>query len=614
MGRQGLRNGIFQRNSKWIQNIFNNLLALLNNKRIKEKIFYVYILCVLVPTIVTNVIILGSSLRMSVNERKTNINNIADSVSHDIAKSLESAVYVTVDLYTSASISDFLDRQYETDGDYYEKYSTVFSNYVFYASSKHLVSDITFYSDNSTMINGGKYYRIDSVKKEGWYKKFKNAGTDLFVYPYFQNNRNINNKKRMISVIRKLNYLGLKEREKLVKLDLNYNQINEAVNSSAFNTTVYVCHGNSIIFTNDREDEGLNTSFLNASLIKGKNVQAHRAFTAYGIDWDVYVTGYKSNFMVDIKHNLMLMLVLFLADALIPAFMLALFSNSITRRILLLGEYLEKVRNEKFELIAANEGKDEIGELLENYNHMTLRMKAFIENELKSKLEQQELVMARQQAELLALSSQINPHFLFNVLESIRMRSVLKGEEETSHMIESLARLMRKSADWGSDYITIEQETGFMRDYLELQKYRYGEDFRYKIKIEEKFHSFKLPSLVLVTFVENSCVHGLDRPGHYGSIFVSAYEREGYLYLEIEDTGIGMEKEQVEELEKLLNEAGIGELQKSAGKPAGLGMLNACIRLRKFCGEGTRIIIESEPGEGTCIIIRVPLEERDREM
>ncbi len=613
MGRLGLGNGLLHRKNKWIRSIFNNLLKRLNNKRIREKIIYVYVLCVLVPTIVTNVIILGSSLKMSVNERKTNINNIADSVSHDIAKSLESAVYVTVDLYTSASISDFLDRQYEADGDYYEKYRTVFSNYVFYASSKHLVSDITFYSDNSTMINGGKYYRIDSVKKEGWYKKFKNAGTDLFVYPYYQNNRNINNKKRMISVIRKLNYLGLKEREKLVKLDLNYNQINEAVNSSAFNTTVYVCHGNSIIFTNDRQDEGLNTSFLNASLIKEKNVQAHRSFNAYGIDWDVYVTGYKSNYMVDIKHNLTLMWVLFLADALIPAFMLALFSNSITRRILLLGEYLEKVRNEKFELITAGEGKDEIGELLENYNHMTKRMKAFIENELKSKLEQQELVMARQQAELLALSSQINPHFLFNVLESIRMRSVLKGEEETSHMIESLARLMRKSADWGSDYITIEQETGFMRDYLELQKYRYGEDFRYKIKIEEKFHSFKIPSLVLVTFVENSCVHGLDRPGHYGSIFVSAYEREGYLYLEIEDTGIGMEKEQVEELEKLLNEAGIGELQKSAGKPAGLGMLNACIRLRKFCGEGTRIIIESEPGEGTCIIIRVPLEERDSE-
>lgn len=591
--------------SSWHRKIFKNLLTLFNNKSVKVKIIYVYILCVLVPTIVTNVLVLGSSIRLSARERNTNINNIADSVSHDIVKALESAVYITVDLYTSISINDFLDRQYETDGDYYDKYSAVFNNYVFYASSKHLISDITFFSDNPTMINGGKYYRIDSVQKEDWYQAFYQAGTELFVYPYYQDKKNINNKKRMLSVIRKLNYLGIKEKEKLVKLDLNYAQMNESVNSSAFDTTVYVCNGDRIIFSNDRKEEGINKNFLDISMIKEKNVQACRDFTAYGSDWKVYVTGYKSNFMGDLKHTLLLMSVLFLADALIPAIMLALFSNSITRRILLLGEYFEKIRNDKFELIESEEGKDEVGILLENYNHMTLRMKTFIENELKSRLQQQELIMARQQAELLALSSQINPHFLFNILESIRMRSVLKGEEETAKTIESLAKLMRKSADWGTDYITLEQEAGFMIDYLELQKYRYGEEFRYKIKIQEKFYSFQIPSLVLVTFVENACVHGFNRTGHNGSIFVSVYQKEEYLYLEIEDTGVGMDKGQVDKLEKDLNEGDIGELQKSSS----LGMLNASIRLRKFCGKDTRVFIESEPGEGTCIVIRIPLAE-----
>ncbi len=587
-----------------VKNCYDRMLSLLNNKKIRMKIIYVYIFCVMVPTVVTNIIILGSSIKLSREEQINNINNIADSVSHDIVKSLESAVYVTVDLYASDSICNFLDRNYESDTEYFQRYRAVFDNYVFYASSKHLISDTSFYSDNPTMINGGKYYRIDSIKENDWYNSFIKSGADLFLYPYYYDTEYINNQKRMISVIRRLNYLGLKNREKIVKLDLNYNQINEAIKSSAFDTTVYVCHKDQIIFTNDEGDKGLKSEFLDTQILENKVIQAYRSFLAYGIEWEVYVTGYKLNNIVNLKENLWLMAVLFLADAFIPALMLALFSNSITKRILLLGQFLEKVRDEQFELITVKEGKDEISDLLDNYNHMTLRMQILIENELKSRLEQQELIVARQQAELLALYSQINPHFIFNVLDTIRMHSVLKGEEETSRMIESLAKLMRKSADWGADYITLEQEIKFMKDYLELQKYRYGDVFHYKIKIEEKYYVYRIPSLVLVTFVENSCVHGLNRPGHYGTIFISAYEKDTYFYLEIEDTGIGMNSEQVCQLEKELNGARISDLQKSSG----LGMLNACVRLKKFCGEQIKIKIESEPEEGTCIIIQIPKE------
>lgn len=587
-----------------IEACYGSMVSVLNNKKIRMKIIYVYIFCVMVPTLVTNIIIIGSSIKLSREEQRTNINNIADSISHDIVKSLESAVYVTVDLYASDSICNFLDRNYESDIEYFQRYRTVFDNYVFYASSKHLISDIAFYSDNPTMINGGKYYRIDSIKENDWYNSFIKSGTDLFIYPYYYDTQYLNNRKRMISVIRRLNYLGMKDREKLVKLDLNYNQINEAIKSSAFDTNVYVCHDDRIIFTNDEKDKGLKSEFENKQILKNKVIQAYRSFMAYGIEWKVYVTGYKSNNIVNLKQNLWLMAVLLLADAFIPALMLALFSNSITKRILLLGHFLEKVRDEKFELITVKEGKDEISDLLENYNHMTLRMQVLIENELKSRLEQQELIVARQQAELLALYSQINPHFIFNVLDTIRMHSVLKGEDETSRMIENLAKLMRKSADWGADYITLEQEIKFMKDYLELQKYRYGDVFQYKIKIEEVYYTYRIPSLALVTFVENSCVHGLNRPGHYGSIFISAYIKDTHFYLEIEDTGIGMNNNQVSQLEKELNGARISDLQKSSG----LGMLNACVRLKKFYGEQIKVIIESEPDEGTCITIQIPIE------
>lgn len=591
-----------------IRNKIRRLQFNMNNRKIRAKTIYLYIFCVLIPVLVTNIFIIGNAMSASNKEKRENMNNISESVAHDVSSALASAANLTVFVYASDSIYRFLDAQYESDSEFFLAYNRAFENYVFYASSKHMINDLTLYSDNKTMINGGRFYRIDAIQNQDWYQKFIQSDGDLFVYPYYNASIYINHKNRMLSVIRKLNYIEMSNVEKIVKLDLNYNMMSDSIKNSAFDSTVYVCHGNKIIFTNDKKDKGIKADFEDISKIDQGDIQLRKSYSAYGLDYDVYLKDYKTNYSSMLRNNLWLIAVLFLADALIPAIMLTLFSSSITKRILLLGKYMKKLKGEDFELIPESQGKDEVGELLNNYNLMSSRMKNLIEYEYKSKLEQQELYLARQQAELQALYSQINPHFMFNVLESIRMRSVIKGEKETSLMIESLAKLMRKSAEWGSDLITIEQELGFTEDYLNLQKYRFGDGFNYKFKISESCYYYKIPSLVLVTLVENSCVHGLNREGHSGTIFVSIYEEDTFLYIEVEDTGIGMEEEQVMKLEKLLNEANISDLQNSAS----LGMLNACIRLKKYCGSQTRILIESELQAGTCIIIKIPIENLSR--
>jgi two-component system sensor histidine kinase YesM len=598
------RNNVLKKAFKYIHSVCKKLQLSINNRKIKTKTIYLYIFCVLLPVLVTNTFIIGNILVTSRKEQKKNVNNIADSVAYNITSSLEGAVYLTVDLYSNNSINYFLDTQYLNPTEFFQEYRKVFDNYVYQATSKHLINDLTLYSDNSTMISGGRYFRIAAIQSQEWYKKFVQSKQSLFVYPYYDNKKLNTSKKRMISVIRKLDYIKMSNLEKIVKLDLNYGMISENVKNSAFNTTVYVCNGKKIIFSNDISDKGIKEDYRDVSLIPMNEIQVHRHLTSYGFDFDIYLKGYKPNYSSMLREKLWLIAVLSIADAMIPAFVIALFSNSITKRIFLLKNCLKKVKEEEFETLPKNEGRDEIGELLENYNLMAVRMKNLIQNEYKSKLEQQELYLARQQAELLALHSQINPHFLFNVLESIRMRSVIKGERETSKMIECLARLMRKSAEWGSDMIPIKKEVGFTEDYLSLQKYRFGDDFNYKFRINKDCYSYMIPSLVLVTFAENSCVHGFDREEHSGTIFISIYEEDSSLIIEVEDTGVGMEEEQIQKLEKLLNEADIDELQKSTS----LGMLNSCIRLKKCCGSQTQVIIESEKQVGTCIIIKIPIE------
>ncbi|MDO4304594.1 MAG: sensor histidine kinase, partial [Bacillota bacterium] len=264
-----------------------------------------------------------------------------------------------------------------------------------------------------------------------------------------------------------------------------------------------------------------------------------------------------------------------------------------------------EVEAESLKEIEDVRGQDEIGSLMRNYNRMVRRSQELIKTVYKDRLERQEIDIARQNAELLALHSQINPHFLFNVLESIRMHSILKKEDETAGMIERLAILERQNVDWSDDLVSIKEELKFISAYLDLQKYRFGDRLSYRLTVSPECENYCLPRLTLVTFVENACVHGVENKATPCWIDVRAWEKEGWLYLEVEDTGEGMDEEQVEELRVRMGACSIDEVKENEH----VGMINACLRLRMITGGKSEFELESERGVGTCITIRVPIEE-----
>lgn len=132
--------------------------------------------------------------------------------------------------------------------------------------------------------------------------------------------------------------------------------------------------------------------------------------------------------------------------------------RTFTDRLEILNKTLSYRNQGKLEEIQGIQGTDEIAFLMRNYNSMVQENNHLIETVYKSRLKQQEINIARQKAELLALHGQINPHFLFNVLENIRMRSVLKQEYETAEMIEQLSIMERQYVEWGTDLLTIQEE------------------------------------------------------------------------------------------------------------------------------------------------------------
>lgn len=591
--------------SDLLSKFFRNQIKKLDNYTLKKKLYFLYIFCVAIPVIVTNGLILKIVYDAEKASRKRNLENIAEAVEYNITSSFSNAVSITNDMYTNRIISKFLDTVYRSPYDYYNAYDSLKRNYILHQSLGLKISNVILYVDNETITNGGKFAKVSEVVNTEWYQYFTSSGRNLILFPYYDyNKKNLytHDTGRTISIIRRLNYYGKNSPEKIVKLDVDYSIIQKDITNTKYDAKVYVCDGDNIIFSNDGNTSGSNEfSKWDESKLKGEH--AERQMHLYSRDWDIYIVGYQSNMVERLKDNIPVFGILVLANLFLPITIMYLVNQSNTRRIFLLGQYLDKVKEEKFEKITKEDSVDEIGYLIKNYNLMVSKMKDLIQVVYKDKLERHELNLAKQQAELLALHSQINPHFMFNSLESIRMRSLIKGEDETAHIIGKLAVLMRKSVDWGADTITIKEEMDFVEAYLQLQRYRFGDKLLYRIQVEEECLRYKIPKLTILTFVENSCVHGIESISSEGWLFIYIKKQKDSVTIEIEDTGIGMSEEQAKKLQYCMKNSNIETIENSES----IGILNACVRLRMFCGETFDINIESEEKVGTTIVIKVPI-------
>ena len=281
-----------------------------------------------------------------------------------------------------------------------------------------------------------------------------------------------------------------------------------------------------------------------------------------------------------------------------------LLERSITERIGILGKAFGEGDNDIFQPIKEIKGSDEISALMHNYNRIVGINSELTNTIYKDKLREQENDIARKNAELLALQSQINPHFLFNALESIRMHSILKGENETAEMVQRLAVMERQNVEWHEDAVTIEEEEDFIDAYLQLQSYRFGERISFDIDIAEECKHILIPKLTLVTFVENACVHGIESKSAQGWIFVRVYMKDKNLVIEVEDTGDGMDEADVNLLQTNMNEVTIDTIKKAKH----VGILNACLRIKMMFKDQAKFAIESEKGIGMSVIITIPSE------
>lgn len=227
-----------------------------------------------------------------------------------------------------------------------------------------------------------------------------------------------------------------------------------------------------------------------------------------------------------------------------------------------------------------------------------------IERLMKEIMEEQN---ERRKSELAALQSQINPHFLYNTLESITWMIESGKNQDAVFMISELAKLFRISLSRGKTIISIKDELQHCRNYMNIQKYRYKERFETEYDISEEIYSFCTVKLILQPILENAIYYGvgdMDKDED-PRIVVKGWKQEQDIYIAVSDNGIGMRREDVENI--------LTGNQKAIKHGSGVGLINVHTRIRLMFGKKYGLIVESEPDEGTTVTIHLPAVPYTRE-
>lgn len=319
-----------------------------------------------------------------------------------------------------------------------------------------------------------------------------------------------------------------------------------------------------------------------------------------------YLDGWKLIGVADTRHVDQLLdearnsiLWLAIISVIVPSVLIYFILRSYHYRIRKLSRHMEKVRNERFDLIEIQEGRDEIGGLIRTFNMMISKIHSLINDVYKLEIRHKDLELDQVRTELSMLQSQMNPHFLFNTLNALLVVSTKNGYTEVSEIIKSLSLLMRQLLSRSDNLIPLEEELQFTTLYLQIEKFRFGELFDYTLDIDPKAAGKRIPRMSIQPLVENACKHGLQARKNGRLIHITAKLGESGLVIRVIDNGIGMEQDKLRQL--------IQDVRSDQAKDGShVGIRNVYRRLELFYEGDATFTIRSEKGAGTEAGFHIP--------
>lgn len=292
---------------------------------------------------------------------------------------------------------------------------------------------------------------------------------------------------------------------------------------------------------------------------------------------------------------------LFISCLVVGTGLAVIFSNRLRKPVALLSSQVKKIGNGDFSPNPSIESEDELGEIGRGINKMSARIANLLDKSVEDEREKKNL-------EIKMLQAQINPHFLYNTLDSIRWIAVIQKNASIIKMVTALSGLLKNLAKGFNEKVTMRAELDFLSDYITIEKMRYMEMFDVEIDVaEEELYQAKIIKLTLQPLVENAIFSGIEPGGKNGSIKIRIWQEEEKLCISVKDDGVGMTEEKIQDI--------MNNPQKRKGDTmSGIGLPNVDQRIKLVYGDEYGLRIKSQVGEYTEILVTLPIEyEKENE-
>lgn len=435
-----------------------------------------------------------------------------------------------------------------------------------------------------------------------WLKMAKAQGRNMIVIPPHFPDYYVNNEEGVFSIIRAIRnpydgkFLGT------VKIDLTQKVFDKAIATSNFaqENKLYVTDQTGSVFYSGKEKIQLfNIPIANKVKINNNNyITSYKTSQITGLNVIGLVD--ESEFKKDAIQLMNYSLLISLISLFLAILMAIFFSNQIVKPVRHLQKMMKKVQVGDFEARATVFSRDEIGSLSQGFNVMVSEISNLMKEVYETKLRQRD-------AELSALQSQINPHFLYNTFELVNMIAIENNQFEISDIISSLGKLLRYTVDKKERPVLLKEEVRFIKAYLKIISSRYGNRLQTELIVDPYLEYCLVPKLIIQPLVENAFQHGINEGE--GRISIKAEKDDEYLILSVEDNGIGINMELLKELEeKIYGEESYSEYLETFGnEKKGYALRNVHQRIRILYGEKYGLSIDTSLQQGSKFVLKLPI-------
>jgi two-component system, sensor histidine kinase YesM len=581
-----------------------------HNIQIRKKLILSYLLVVFIPVLSVGLLLSNSLKQITIGHAIQQSVNNAEKIKKRTEELLRIPTDISNQIYFDNKIKSLVSNNYSSVWEVVHAYKD-YNDFDAFLKLYKEIAGIRLYTENVTLLNNWTLFKVDNATRSSqWYiDGLRNRGKIEWFYTPDVTHQNT----RYLSLVREIFFDNMTFCGMLV-VTVNPEYLLDTVSQEPFETLI-VTGDENIIAAKDPSLVGKTLGHIDLTGFAAETstdiVDAkYKGKDAKIILENVTTDNSKNQFrIISIiptetitaearKVNVIAFLII-IVSLLVSIVMIFFFSNVLSKRIGILSRHIRRVALGDFTRTSVVEGKDEIGQLARHFNFMVRNIELLMSEVAEAHHQKNALVIKQKEIKFKMLANQVNPHFLFNVLETIRMKAHTNGENEIANTVKSLGQLLRHNLEMGQEPISLADEIMVVRKYLDIQRFRFGDKIDYNLPPPEETNDCSILPMILQPVVENAIIHGLENKLGKGTVTVRLEKGRKHLRLTVSDDGIGIELEKLQQLMRSLNEP-------DDESNHHIGLRNVHQRLQLHYGSEFGLAIESEPREGTKVTIHFP--------